>query len=100
MGAILVHPLTIAIIGGVIAIGIALYNGWHNKNLMYAQMRVEAKVKSNGVIAGKVDEEDCGRRRAKIDGRLDRGDEEFKKIERALTAIYVKQGGTPQELGL
>ena len=100
MGAFLIHPLTIAIVGGLIAVAIALYNGWHNKNLMYAQMRIEAKVKSNGVIAGKVDKNTCKEQVEKFDAQFKNGEAHFSKIERALVAIYVKQGGTPQELDL
>lgn len=100
MGNLLIHPLVIAVIGGGIAIGIALYNNYQARNLAKMQMRVEAQVKANGVIAGKVDQTVCEGNVEEMKKRFDKGEEQFRKIERALVAIYVKQGGTPQELDL
>jgi len=100
MGAVLIHPLTIAIIGGLIAIGIAAYNNFSTRNLFYAKMRVEAQAKADTMLSEKVDQADCDSQVEKCAARFEKGEENFKKIERALVAIYVKQGGTPQELSL
>lgn len=96
----LTHPMVVAIVGAIIAIGIAIYNNWQSRELCRTQMRVEAQVKVNDTIANKVDQSDCDARIEEMRRRFNKGEDQFRKIERALVAIYVKQGGTPQELDL
>jgi len=100
MGAFLIHPLTIALVGGFLAISIALYNSHKSKELLNHQFRIEAQVKAEDTIASKVNQVDCDSQVEKCASRFGKGEEQFRKIERALVAIYVKQGGTPQELDL
>ena len=100
LAAFISHPLTIALVLGAIAVGVAVYQKAEHKNLMFSRMRIEAQSRLGTSVGTKVDQEDCDDRQLKCDARFDKGDEQFRRIEIALIAIYVKQGGTPRELGL
>ena len=100
MLAILIHPLTIAIVGGIFAIGVALYSSYSAKNMMFSKMRIEAETTLSDTVNNKVDTATCDAQIEKCEKRFDKGDIRFGKIERALVAIYVQVGGNARDLGL
>ena len=100
MTAFFIHPVTIAILGGLFAIGIALYNSHATRNMMFAKMRIEAETSLSETVDSKVDTVTCDAQIEKCGKRFDKGDIRFGKIERALVAIYVQVGGNARDLGL